>query len=593
MLTQHSGWLERGLIRAAAIVTCLATTCQAAPAISKLSLRGLQTGATTTLAVDGADLGPDTQIVLPVPIARQEIKPSASASHVEIDVTLDVAVIPGIYSLRVANGHGISNSVLVGVDQLAQRPFAADAGQLPVALHGILTGGTILRTTFDGKAGQQIVVDAECQRLGSKLNPVLHLSDARNAQIAWSQIILAIGADARIAATLPADGRYTVELHDALYRGAEPGEFRLKIGELHYADLVYPLGGKRGAKALVEFVGTNLPVGERIEADLGSAAADVPANWPAGQLLTGCRPRILVGDLPEIEELAVGPSLQVVSQPVAINGRLLAPLEEDRFLVTVTPGQTLRFDVLAARAGSPLDGVLLLRKESGEQLAAADDSATSTDPTLDFKVPDGVEKVVVVVKDLLARGGSDYVYRLAIAAADRPDFRLQLFGNREQVPSGGAEIVRVRRADRLHGSYQIGISRSNGRHYGGKRRDSGRRDRCPGVTTGRRRSRPLGRERCRYERRSDRTAYAVRAIGRNGGGEIAALAAQRGRDRSRGQRTPLGDVERRFRRRTTAAWQSGSSQGQRVTVTVGLWPGAACARHKPDHAAKGNHKGQS
>ena len=102
----------------------------------------------------------------------------------------------------------------------------------------------------------------------------------------------------------------------------------------------------------------------------------------------------------------------------------------------------------AAQAGSPLDGVLTVRKESGEQLAAADDGPNTTDPSLDFKVPDGVERIVVAVKDLLDRGGPDYVYRLTAVPADRPDFRLQLFSDREHVPGGGAELVRIR-AERM------------------------------------------------------------------------------------------------------------------------------------------------
>ncbi len=270
-----------------AVTLLLAGNSHAAPTINQLSLRGLQTGATTTLAIEGADLPPDTKVLLPVPIAKQELKPSTGTNRIEVEITLDATVTPGIYPLRVANGHGISNAVLVGVDHLAERPFAAEAGPLPVALDGSLTGGTILRTVFDGKAGQRVVVDLESRRLGSKLNPVVHLLNARNAQIAWGQTNPVIAGDARVSATLPSDGRYTVELHDALYRGAEPGAFRLKIGDLHFADGVFPLGGRRGTKGLFELIGTNLAPGQMVEADLAGGALVLPAHWPSGQLLTG------------------------------------------------------------------------------------------------------------------------------------------------------------------------------------------------------------------------------------------------------------------------------------------------------------------
>src|ERR1700761_7360026 len=92
----------------------------AAPAISNISLRGLRAGGTTSLAIDGTELGPDTRIVLEVPIAAQMAKPGAGAGRVEIDITLDAQVTPGIYQLRVAGPTGISNAVPIGIDALPQ-----------------------------------------------------------------------------------------------------------------------------------------------------------------------------------------------------------------------------------------------------------------------------------------------------------------------------------------------------------------------------------------------------------------------------------------------------------------------------------------
>ena len=337
MIRRNGSGIRRQLTSAALIVLWAVTTSFGAPTIKQLSTRGLQTGATTTLVVEGTDLGDDTEIVLMGPIAKQKLQQPATADRVEIAVTLDADFVPGIYSLRVANRRGISAAVLVGIDQLAERPFAADAGTLPVALGGALTGGTILRTSFDGKAGQQIVVDVESHRLGSKLNPVLHLFDAHGEQLAWSQMIAAIADDARIVARLPADGRYTVELHDELYRGADPGAFRLKIGEIHFADLVFPLGAQRGSKVSFTPIASNLAPEQTIEANLAGAVGSVAAPWPTDQLLTGSRPQIRVSDLSEVLEQTDGAKPQPVAVPAAIDGRLLAQHEEDRYLLTVAP----------------------------------------------------------------------------------------------------------------------------------------------------------------------------------------------------------------------------------------------------------------
>jgi hypothetical protein len=428
---------------AACCCVAIASTAAAAPTVNRVSPRGLQTGATTTLVIDGADLLPNPRVLLSLPVARQSVKAGATAAHAEIEITLDAAASPGIYRMRVANANGVSNATSLGVDHLPELPFAPQVAALPSALNGEITGGTILRTSFSGRAGEPLVVEVESRRLGSNLNPVLHLYDARNVQLAWSQMIASIGGDARIAAKLPADGVYSVELHDVLYRGEAPGYFRLKIGQLHYADMVFPLGARRGTKTPLDFVSTNLPPESRVEADLTRADGDFPAAWPAAPWLTGARPRVVVGDLPELIETASAAPLEAPA-PVAINGRLAAPRETDRYVLSVTPGQTLLFDLLAARAGSPLDGVLTIQNEAGAQLATSDDRENTTDPGLDFKVPDGVHKIVAVVSDLLGRGGGDYVYRLTVDTAGRPDFTLALDEDRHHVPRGGAELVRVR-----------------------------------------------------------------------------------------------------------------------------------------------------
>ncbi len=215
-------------------------------------------------------------------------------------------------------------------------------------------------------------------------------------------------------------------------RGVEPGTFRLKLGDLQYADMVFPLGGHRDSKGHSSCLAR---ISRRAKDRRGPVRRNFLRKRQTGPPMVGSRAvdrGSSWGTFPKTVEQADAANPQAVSVPAAIDGRLLKPHEEDRYLLSVTPGQTLRFDVLAARAGSPLDGVLMVRKESGEQLAAADDQPSTTDPVLDFKVPDGVDKIVVAVKDLLDRGGPEFAYRLAVAAADRPDFRLELFADREQ-----------------------------------------------------------------------------------------------------------------------------------------------------------------
>src|SRR6266852_3677902 len=103
----------------------LAASASAAPQIANLSLRGLQIGAATTLTVDGTDLLPEPHVLLPVPIASQVLKKEgATPNRIQIEVTLSPTIGPGLYQLRIANPKGISNPVLIGIDDLAQVPFS-------------------------------------------------------------------------------------------------------------------------------------------------------------------------------------------------------------------------------------------------------------------------------------------------------------------------------------------------------------------------------------------------------------------------------------------------------------------------------------
>ncbi len=426
-----------------------ATTAVAAPTLTDVSPRGLQAGGTTTLTFVGGELAAQPRILLPFPIAKQGARPGAQANgaqanKVQIDVTLDKATPAGIYHVRLATGDGVSNPLAIGVDELPQQPLAADLSNLPVALHGSLTGGTIVETRFTGKAGQRVVIDLEARRLGGGLEPVLEIHRPGGTLLAYSPAQELLGGDARLDVALPADGSYTVRLYDALYRGAGPGHFRLKIGQFQYADVLLPLGVQRGKQSALEAVVTNLAAGTKWTMQTDSPFGLEPAPWPVGTF-SGGRPRVIVSDMPEVVETppAAAGALQEVAAPAGISGRLSQPGEVDRYLVRVKPGLRLRFDVLADRIGSPIDAVLSIQKPDGAQLAAADDGESTTDPTLDFTVPGGMDRIVVAVSDQTRQGGPRGIYRIGISEI-KPDFSLTALADRVNVPQGGVALLRVR-----------------------------------------------------------------------------------------------------------------------------------------------------
>ena len=78
----------------------------APPQITRITAPALKISSTTTLVIDGTNLAPNPRIVLPLPIASQTLKGSATASRVQVEVKLD-KVAPGVYPLRIASDQGI------------------------------------------------------------------------------------------------------------------------------------------------------------------------------------------------------------------------------------------------------------------------------------------------------------------------------------------------------------------------------------------------------------------------------------------------------------------------------------------------------
>ena len=129
---------------------------------------------------------------------------------------------------------------------------------------------------------------------------------------------------------------------------------------------------------------------------------------------------------------------------MAISGVVSTKGEQDRFLMSVTPGKTLRFLLQADSLGSPLEGELrLFDHPTGNPLAMSGDQPTIGDVTLDYGVPAGVSQIQVQVRDLFGRGGPRSFYRLVIEPAGKPTFSLMLNTPTINLPEDGSAMIEL------------------------------------------------------------------------------------------------------------------------------------------------------
>src|SRR5439155_16494894 len=104
----------------------ISTAAQArAPEIRNVNVRGFQIGQPTIVTIDGVDLLPAPKLWLNANAVDAAIDDKQSnANRLVLTATLPNEVTPGVAQLRLATNDGVSNSVTVALDRLAQLPIA-------------------------------------------------------------------------------------------------------------------------------------------------------------------------------------------------------------------------------------------------------------------------------------------------------------------------------------------------------------------------------------------------------------------------------------------------------------------------------------
>ena len=431
---------------------------RAVPVINNLSQPGLQTGQTTRLVINGADLGPDPTVLFPVPEVKFAVVDGSMPNRVVIDVTIPAETVPGIYPLWVKSKSGMSKSVALSIDRLPQVAMGSSMEKpaiLPAAFFGSLSGGQQQLVFFTGTKGQRVVTDVELNRFGGTANPVVEIKSPSGTplMIGWGQNSLR--GDARAELTLPTDGIYTVELHDLTFNAPGTSPFRIKAGDLKLVDGVLPAAAIPG-QVEIEPVGTGFTTGTKFSGTFSTQNAS-----GAGSLSIGADAGI-AGSIPfmalsrGIEFVEAAPAadgtLQTIdatfTQPtaktVAISGRIATKGERDTYLLNVTAGQKLKFTLQSDSLNSTLEGELkVLGHPGGNVLVQTSDQPTISDPTLEFGVPAGTGQIQIQVRDLFGRGNTRSFYRLVIELADQPRFGLMLNTPTVNLPEDGSAIVEL------------------------------------------------------------------------------------------------------------------------------------------------------
>ena len=237
----------------------LSAQAQAAPPqISGINPLGAQRGVSTTVTVSGTNLAGNPRLLAPFKFVVAAPAPAGSdAANAKLALTVDSETPLGVYPVRVQTDDGISNPFLFAVGQLPQVTEKEDNStfetaqvvNVPAVIEGQAAGNDVDCYRFAGKKGQKLVVDAQCARIGSGVDPSIRLSTAGHVFIASAEDSPGLLTDARLFAVLPEDTDYVVELSDARYQGGGRPVYRLVVGAVPMAEEVYPSAGARAKRS--------------------------------------------------------------------------------------------------------------------------------------------------------------------------------------------------------------------------------------------------------------------------------------------------------------------------------------------------------
>lgn len=299
----------------------------------------------------------------------------------QFTVEIGPEVPPGPHLVRFFNDRGASAPRFLVVtpeplvietepnDDFATAPAAPP---LPVTLEGRLEKtGDVDCVALPLEAGQTLAATLDAQVLGSPVDAVLRLVDARGRERALNHDN-GRNPDPALTWTAPASGRYVLQI----------------------------FGFAHPATAEVRFTGSAACV---YRLHLGTRAPPPPAFAA-----------LAFPEWSEREHEARTGDDAAPAAPFAVAGTIARIGEEDRFRFSAAKDEKLVLALEAAALGLPLDGWVAIRDGNGRELARNDDGAgAGTDPLLEWTAP-AAGTYVAVVGSVLQRAGADHRYRLIL-----------------------------------------------------------------------------------------------------------------------------------------------------------------------------------
>lgn len=440
---------------------------------------GGQVGTTVEIQAGGLNINRATKVLFSHPGIKGEveaIKESASerrkrrrlndqsspqlADRVRIRITIDKSVPCGIYDLRLQGPKGVSNMLPFEVasypNYLETRSKdhrkINEVTSLPVVLCGYVTPGGVDKFRFKGRKGETIVANVKARQLVPYIadavpgwfQPVMKIVDSKGKEVAFSDDYHHY-VDPVITVTLPKDDKYTLIIHDAIFRGREDFNYRIHLGVIPFVTGRYPAYGVAGKKTKQSIEGVNL----------GAEKTSAKVKKEGYNQVTFTND---IGTSNAVPFYTVPKGIRLLNSPKegteltlynAVADSLTKDAKVKHYKIYVERREPLVVELVGRRNGSRIDALMRLKNEYGEVLAKVDDTEDPmqgmmtfhADPVLKY-TPRRSGDYILEVEDLHRGYGKDYHF-LVRRHRQLPSFNAFVSPANITIPSGGTSMFRV------------------------------------------------------------------------------------------------------------------------------------------------------
>ncbi|MBL8867858.1 MAG: hypothetical protein JNK93_20050 [Planctomycetia bacterium] len=430
------------------------------PTLTSPANLGVRPGATTTVTLGGTNLGDATEILVSIPgakatIAKDSAKPASVGATVEVPKDAPV----GLYQVRVVSKHGISNARPISVDDLpeVEKKPGNNKKAAPMPLPGpcVVTGAIAVESSdfylVKVAAGQRMTFEALARRIGSPLDPVVILHDAKSGRempALYADDTPGLQSDARVTHLFAAATEVIVEIRDTTYRGGGDYVYRLRIGDAPGATTAFPLAVEKDKTASVGFAGPGLD-GVQSASVKGTGLAQLASPRRAAGA-GGWSVPVLVSPHPELVEAEPNNEIAKANKipvPGGVSGRFEQKGDFDYFAFSAKKGQKIELVARTYEINSPAEVLLKVVDAKGAELARSNPAQ----PTARAEFTPAADGEFFAVAEHLNYGfGPSEIYHLTVRPTAM-DFEVAVGMDRIDLSASGTANLPIVGLTRLNG----------------------------------------------------------------------------------------------------------------------------------------------